>query len=203
MRCSHLVWGHQPPTWDRNRSGKKEVCCLSMETHMERQTQARRVDLIVCARRTLRRKNHDDGHTTCSSLRPHRARSVHRTGQCDVQKPQKMGTVVGRTQACPISTVAWFFGEKRVPQTATRVEQISEWITTWRGFNVTQGAEFVRAGTLDGALFNKAQIIDSFSKHMEMQTWKKSGRTSAQFGHGERHHYRFCQEGQISADHRG
>ena len=42
----------------------------------------------------------------------------------------------GETQACAISTVAWFFGEKRVPQIATRVEQISEWITMWRGFNV-------------------------------------------------------------------
>ena len=28
----------------------------------------------------------------------------------------KLGTVLGKTQACPISTVAWFFGAKRVPQ---------------------------------------------------------------------------------------
>ena len=48
----------------------------------------------------------------------------------------KMGTVMGKTEACAMSTVAWFFGEKRVPQIATRVEQISEWITMWRGCNV-------------------------------------------------------------------
>ena len=39
----------------------------------------------------------------------------------------KLGTVFGKTQACSITTVAWFFGVKRVPQTAARVEQISEW----------------------------------------------------------------------------
>ena len=49
-------------------------------------------------------------------------------------KNLKMGTVMGKTQACAISTIAWFFCEKRVPQTATRVEQVSEWITMWRGF---------------------------------------------------------------------
>ena len=51
-------------------------------------------------------------------------------------KNLKMGTVMGKTQACAISTVAWFFGAKRVPQIATRVEQIREWITMWRGFIV-------------------------------------------------------------------
>ena len=30
------------------------------------------------------------------------------------------------------------------------------------------------SATLDGALFNKAQIIESFSKDMEIQTWKKA-----------------------------
>ena len=48
----------------------------------------------------------------------------------------KLGTVLGKTQACPITTVAWFFGVKRVPQTAARVEQISEWISMWRTCNV-------------------------------------------------------------------
>ena len=51
-------------------------------------------------------------------------------------KNLKMGTLMGKTQACAISTVAWFFGVNRVPQLATRVLQISEWITMWRGFNV-------------------------------------------------------------------
>ena len=48
----------------------------------------------------------------------------------------KLGTVLGKTQACPITTVAWFFGVKRVPQIAATVEQISEWISMWRNFNV-------------------------------------------------------------------
>ena len=52
-----------------------------------------------------------------------------------------MATLRKERQACAISTVAWFFGEKRVPQIATRVEQVSEWITM-----STPGAEFVRSG---------------------------------------------------------
>ena len=48
----------------------------------------------------------------------------------------KMGAVMGKTPKRAISTVTWFFGEKRVPQTATIVERVSEWITMWRGFNV-------------------------------------------------------------------
>ena len=47
----------------------------------------------------------------------------------------KMGTVLGKTKWCPITAVACFFDEGRVPQTATRVEPISEWKTMWRGFN--------------------------------------------------------------------
>ena len=110
------------------------------------------------------------------------------------------------------------FGEKRVPQTAARVEQVSEWITMWRGFNVDTRrmirevrrkkapilartprrwnqatcpisatiCSVLEAGwrpstpdfwqtpdaraTLDGALFDKAQIIDRFYSGMEMQT---------------------------------
>ena len=48
----------------------------------------------------------------------------------------KLGTVLGKTQACLITTVAWFFRVKRVSQTAARVEQISEWISMWRNCNV-------------------------------------------------------------------
>ena len=138
----------------------------------------------------------------------------------------KLGTVLGKTQACPFTTVAWFFGVKRVPQTAARVEQISEWIE-WRNCNVDTRRRIRRFGrkkapmlagsprrwnqatgsisaticsvleagwkpsspvfwqspdgsaTLDGALFNKAQIIDSFSSDMEMQTWKAAARHSS------------------------
>ena len=48
----------------------------------------------------------------------------------------KLGTVLGKTQACPVTTVARFFGVKRVPQTAARVEQISEWISMWKKCDV-------------------------------------------------------------------
>ena len=139
----------------------------------------------------------------------------------------KLGTVLGKTQACPITTVAWFFEVKRVPQTAARVEQISEWISMWRNCNVDTRRRIRRfwrkkapmlagnprrcnqatgpisatigsvleagwkpsspglwqspdcSATLDGALFNKAQIIDSFSSDMEMQTWKAAARHSS------------------------
>ena len=47
----------------------------------------------------------------------------------------KMGTTKGKTQACAISTVAWFFRINRAPQITTSVERILEWITKWRGFN--------------------------------------------------------------------
>ena len=38
------------------------------------------------------------------------------------------------------------------------------------------------SATLDGALFNKAQIIDSFSKDVEMQTWKRAAGHSLSTG---------------------
>ena len=147
----------------------------------------------------------------------------------------KLGTVLGKTQACPITTVAWFFGVKRLPRTAARVEQISEWISMWRNCNVDTRRRIrklwrkkrpscwpvipvaVEAGwkpsspgfwqspdgnaTLDGALFNKAQIIDSFSSDMEMQTWKAAARHSSSSG-VERYHHRFRQESQSSVDQR-
>ena len=131
---------------------------------------------------------------------------------------------------CPITTVAWFLGVKRVPQTAARVEQISEWISMWRNCNVDTRRRIRRfwrkkapmpagnsrrwnqatgsisaticsvleagwkpsspgfwqspdgSATLDGALLNKAQIIDSFSSDMEMQTWKAAARHSSSSG---------------------
>ena len=60
------------------------------------------------------------------------------------------------------------------------------------------------SATLDGALFNKAQIIDSFSRDMEMQM-EKSGWAFAQCvkKKKERYHHRLCPEGQVSADQRG
>ena len=156
---------------------------------------------------------------------------------------------MGKTGACAISTVARFFCEKRVPQIAARVEQVSEWITLWRGFNVDTRRRIrqvwekkgshagtrprrwnqatgpisaticsvLEAGwkpstpgfwqandasaTLYGALFRKAQIIESLSKDMETQMWEKAA--PAEYGHGESHHHRLCQEGEVSTDQRG
>ena len=42
------------------------------------------------------------------------------------------------------------------------------------------------SATLDGALFNKAQIIESFSKDMDTQMWRKAAEHPAEYGHGER-----------------
>ena len=208
------VWRHQPPIWaskpQRENAGPRE--------------------LIVHARSTLRRKN---SRLQAYNLFKSRATNAQGASTAHVNamcKNLKMGTVMGKTEACAISTVAWFFGEKRVPQTATRVEQVSEWITMWGGFNVdtwrrirkvcgekapilandprrwnqaigpisATKCSVLEAGwkpstpgfwqapdasaTLDGALFDKAQIIDNFSKDMEMQTWKRAAGHSLSSG---------------------
>ena len=160
------------------------------------------------------------------------------TAKHDVQKFENGA----KTRACAISTVAWLFGTKRVPQVATRVEQISEWVKMWRGsdsdtrrrirklrteiapilandprrWNEAAGSIFATicsvleadwmprspgfwqspdaSATLDGALFNKAQIVDCFSRHMEMQMWKQAAGHSLSAGMEKRHHYR-CRQG--------
>ena len=70
------------------------------------------------------------------------------------------------------------------------------WKSSTPGFLQTSDV----SATLDGALFNKTQIIDSFSKDMENANIEKSGWVFAECGYRERYHYRFCQEGQVSAD---
>ena len=52
---------------------------------------------------------------------------------------------------------------------------------------------------LDGALFNKAQTVDSFSEIPKCKHGRKR-LALAQRKHGERHHNRFCQESQVSVD---
>ena len=52
------------------------------------------------------------------------------------------------------------------------------WKPSTPGFWQTPDA----SATLDGALFNKAQIIDSFSSDMEMQTWKRAAGHSLSAG---------------------
>ena len=217
------IFGHlgdEGRSGDPNRGRTKAMFSQPMETNMERQTEGQ--ESLPSMQDQLRgAKTHDDRHTICSSL----WQGVSTAQVNAMCKNLTMGTVMGKTQACAISTVAWFFGEKRVPQIATRVEQISEWITMWSGFNVDTRRRIRKVSTLakdhrrwnqatgpisaticsvleagwkpstpgfwqapeasaalDGALLNKAQIIDSFSKDMEMQTWKRAAGHSLSTG---------------------
>ena len=61
-------------------------------------------------------------------------------------------------------------------ETPKSVREVAFGVT--RGFWQTPDA----SDTQDGALFNKAQIIDSFSSDMEMQTWKTAARHSSSSG---------------------
>ena len=95
-----------------------------METHKERYTKGQESSQM----------NFEAHKLTMTGIHPvqiygHTAQGAS-TAQVNVMcKNLKMGTVMGTTRACAIFTVAWFFGERRVPQIAARVEQISEWIT--------------------------------------------------------------------------
>ena len=80
-------------------------------------------------------KAHDDRHSPVQ-IYGHTAQGASNAQVDAMCRNLKLGTVLGKTQACPITTVAWFVGVKRVPQTAARVEQISEWITIRRNCNV-------------------------------------------------------------------
>ena len=162
---------------------------------------------------------HDDAYTLFKSTATSRKESTTQVNA--MCKNLKMGTVMGKTHACAISTVAWFFGEKRVPQTATRVEQVSEWITMWRGSMSTQGAEFRKVWRKKAPILAKdprrwnqaADPISATICSVLEAGWKpstpegsananmeKSGWAFAQCWYGERYHHRFCQEGQVSAD---
>ena len=204
------------------------MCRKVVETHMERQAKGQESQSPM--QDELRgAKAHDDRHSPVQ-IYGHTAQGASNAQVDAMCRNLKLGTVLGKTQACPITTVAWFFGVKRVPQTAARVEQISEWITMWRKCNVDTRRRIRRfwrkkapmlagnphrwnqatgpisaticsvleagwkpsspgfwqspdgSATLDGALFNKAQIIDSFSCDMEMQTWKAAARHSSSSG---------------------
>ena len=73
------------------------------------------------------------------------------------------------------------------------------WFLSTPGFWQTPDA----SATLDGALFNKAQIIDCFSRDVEMQTWKRAAGHSLSSGMEKGTNTDLCQEGQVSADQRG
>ena len=190
-----------------------------METHEERYTRAKRVHRLC-------KTNSEAQKLTMTGIHPVQICGQTAQGAFTAQvnamcKNLKIGIVMGKTRACAISTVAWFFGERRAPQIAARVEQICEWITMWKGFDVGTRRRICKvwvkkatslakdhyrwnqstgpisaticsvleagwkpstpgfwqateaSATLDGALFNTAQIIESFSKDMETKMWKK------------------------------
>ena len=151
-------------------------------------------------------KTHDDGHPACSSLRQHRGGR----GQCDVQKPQNgygdgqkpKGALLPRSRGSSAKSEcrkhkaqnSQGLEEKKAPILARDPRRWNQatgpisaticsvleagWKPSIRGFFQTPDA----SATLDGALFNKAQIIDSFSRDMEMQTWKRAAGHSLSSG---------------------
>ena len=164
----------------------------------------------------LRKMNSEAQKLTMTGIHPvqiygHTAQGASNAQVDAMCRSLKLGTVLGKTQACPITTVAWFSESKRVPQTAARRRIRRFWrkkapmlASNPRRWNQATGpisaticsvleAEWKPSSpgfwqspdgsaTLDGALFNKAQIIDSFSSDMEMQTWKAAARHSASSG---------------------
>ena len=110
------------------------MCRKSVEAHRKGRPRAKRVNRLC-------KMNSDSQKLTMTGVHPFQIYGHTAQGASNAQvnamcRSLKLGTVLGKTQACPISTVAWFFGAKRVPQTAARVEQISEWISLWRNCNV-------------------------------------------------------------------
>ena len=225
-RCAANQWKH---IWKGRRRAKRVNRLSKMNSEAQKLTMTGVHPVQV------------HGHTTLG------ASTAQVNATC---KNLKMGTVMGKTQACAVSTVAWFFGERRVPQTAARVEQVSEWITMWKGFDVDTrrrirkvwrkkapilgsdprrwnqatspiSATFARcwrpAGSEAHQVSGKRQtpmplLTAPCSTRRKSSTvspvffgnanMEKSGWALAQCRYGERYHYRFCQEGQVSADQR-
>ena len=82
---------------DRTAAGKRRCEANQWKRIWKGRRRAKRVNR-PCKINSGAQKLTMTGIQLCSSLWPHCARSVHRTGQCDVQN-LKMGTVVGKTQA--------------------------------------------------------------------------------------------------------
>ena len=84
-RSSHVSRSSRHRSRDRNCSWEKKMRVKPMETRLERQAKGEESQPLMqdesgCA------KAHDDGHSSCSSLRSHCTGSFHRTGQRDAQK---------------------------------------------------------------------------------------------------------------------
>ena len=132
---AHLPGNSRHTPQDRNRSREKKMRIQPAKTHLERQTKGEESQSSVQDEPCFA-KAQDDGHSFILfkfMVTRHREPPQHRfNAMC---RNLKMDTVMGKTRACTVSTVALFFGSKRVPHVATRVEQVSEWITMWRGFD--------------------------------------------------------------------
>ena len=142
----------------------------------------------------------------------------------------KKGSVLGKTQASTISTIAWFFGERRPPL----LNKSASGSRCGGGSMSTQGADFVRSGGNLPAFWQR--IPDTGTKRQVQslppfaRCWRRAGSRAHQVStpvplwtelcstrpsrHGKerlgtrsvqvrrRYHNRFCQDSQDSVDQR-
>ena len=126
------VWGRQPPDLRiETAAGKRRCAANQWKSIWKGRRRAKKVNRLCKMNSEAQKLTMTDIHLV--QIYGHTAQVASTTQVNAMCKNIKMGTVIGKTQACATSTAAWFFGEKRWPQTATRVEQVREW---WRGFNV-------------------------------------------------------------------
>ena len=215
-RGSHLSGSSCYRPGNRNCSGEEEMCGKPMEAHLERQTKGQESQPSV-QDELGGAETHDDGHPPVQ-ICGHTAEGASTAQVNATCKNLKMGTVMGKTQACAISTVAWFSVKIECRRLLPESSKSASGSRCGGASMSTQGAEFVRSGgkkalilardprrwnqaaagwkpstpgfwqapdasaTVDGASFNKAQIIDSFSSDMDMQTWKRAAGHSLSAG---------------------
>ena len=141
-RCSHMSWGSTDRPGDRNctqggrdvrqtdgsASGKadewprvKRLCKMNSEAHKLTMTDIHPVKVY--------------GHTAQG------ASTAQVNAMC---RNWKIGTVMGRTQACAISTVAWFFGERAIAANSCQSGPRCGGASMSR-----QSADFARSGEKD------------------------------------------------------
>ena len=187
--CSQLSGDISYRSGDRNRGGKKEMCSQTMETYMERQTQGQErkssmqdqleahcgiqpVQVYghtaqgassVChfhSRMVLRRK--------ASATNCHPSRTSQRVDH-NVDTRRRIRKVWGKKPPT-LAKDPRRWNQATGPMSAPICSVFEAgWKPSTPGFWQAPDA----SATLDGSLFNKAQITDNFSRDMEMQTWKK------------------------------
>ena len=148
-----------------------------MEVRLERQTKGQESESSV-QDELGGATTHDDGHPPFSSLRSHCTRSFHRAGQRDVGTTRRIRKVC-RKQALILASDPRRCDQATGPISASICSLLEAgWKRSTPGFWQAPDA----SATLDGALFNTAQIVDSFSRDMEMQTSKRVGGRSLSAG---------------------